>query len=239
MKPCCFSLLKAAPLFKGLSETELQDVSACAKESRLLRAGHYFRQNDAARRVFVLTHGHVKITQLSTEGTQVFFRVIGPGEIFGIIGGFGENSYPVSAYSEGPATAWSWDTKCLLSLMEKYPKIALNVIQILSRRIQEMQDRFRDLATQRVERRVATALLRLAAKSGTREADGILINMKLSRQDLAEMTGTTLFTVSRLLKTWQTGGLIVSARQRIKLTVPHALAQIADEIPIPTPRTGK
>lgn len=229
MNACCFLLLKKSPLFIGLSESELQRVSQSARAFRLTKTGAFFKQGQVANRVFVLTHGRVKITQITPEGSQVVQRIINPGEIFGIVAGFGESHYPASSVSTGPATAWSWDKNRILSLMDEYPRIAINTAGILSKRIQELQDRLRQIATENVERRVARMVISLAAKSGIREADGILIDFQISRQDLAEMTATTLFSVSRLLNQWEKAGIVKIARKTIKLISPHGLAQIAEE----------
>jgi CRP-like cAMP-binding protein len=85
--------------------------------------------------------------------------------------------------------------------------------------------------TERVECRVARALLRLVHEAGRRVDKGVEIDFPISRQDIAEMTGTTLFTVSRLLSAWEERGIVKSGRQQIVLTKPHALVVIAEDIP--------
>jgi CRP-like cAMP-binding protein len=87
------------------------------------------------------------------------------------------------------------------------------------------------MSTQQVERRVAHALLRLAKQAGRKVDDGIEIDFPISRQDIAEMTGTTLHTVSRTLSAWEQQGLIESGRQRIVLRDPHRLFGLAEETP--------
>jgi CRP-like cAMP-binding protein len=89
----------------------------------------------------------------------------------------------------------------------------------------------REMATERVERRVARALLRLAREAGKRTEAGIEIAMPLSRQDVAEMTGTTLYTVSRLLSAWEQDGLVETGRQRVVIKQAHALVKIAEDLP--------
>ncbi len=104
-------------------------------------------------------------------------------------------------------------------------------MRILSERICEMQDRFRELATERVAQRVARALLRLVRQAGRRTEEGVLIDLPLSRRDLAELTGTTLFTVSRVLSEWEAAGTVRTGRRRVIVRSPHALVAIAEDLP--------
>ena len=90
-----------------------------------------------------------------------------------------------------------------------------------------MQARYRELATERVEQRVANALIRLAGQSGTKSSKEAGIELFFSRQDVAEMTGSTLYTVSRLLSEWERQGIIEAGRERIKILKPHDLVKIA------------
>ena len=103
----------------------------------------------------------------------------------------------------------------------------------MSERIQELQERLHEFATERVERRIASALLRLAQQSGQKTPDGVLITLSLSRQDLAEMTGTTLYTVSRTLSRWEQLGIVDAWAQRVLVRSPHGLVTIAEDLPPP------
>jgi CRP-like cAMP-binding protein len=106
-------------------------------------------------------------------------------------------------------------------------------LRLVADRFHDLQDRYRELATERVERRVARALLRLARQAGKRTDEGVLLDLPLSRQDLGEMTGTTLYTVSRILSGWEQNGLILSGRERIIIRRPHELVIIAEDLPTP------
>jgi CRP-like cAMP-binding protein len=114
--------------------------------------------------------------------------------------------------------------------MHQYPQLAINSLSILATRIQEFQDRFREIATERVERRIARALLRLASQTGRKLEHGILIDISLTRQDLAEMTGTTLYTVSRTLSQWEKDGLVSSQREQVTILSPHKLVVLAEDM---------
>ena len=89
----------------------------------------------------------------------------------------------------------------------------------------------RQLATEKVERRIARALLRLVQQAGRRVEHGVLIDLPLSRDDIAQMTGTTLYTVSRVVSRWEGEGILDAGRQQLVIRKPHALMSLADEVP--------
>lgn len=149
----------------------------------------------------------------------------------GIIVALSNATYPLSAEAVADCQALKWDYEATIRLMEQYPHLALNGLRLVSGRFFELQERYRELATARVERRIASALLRLARQTGKRTERGVLLDLPLSRQDLAEMTGTTLYSVSRIVSGWEQQGLIESGRERIVILSPHGLVTIAEDLP--------
>jgi CRP-like cAMP-binding protein len=99
-------------------------------------------------------------------------------------------------------------------------------------RLQEAQARIREMSTEVVERRVGHMVLRLASQSGSKEAAGIRIDFPISKQDLAEMTGTTLHTVSRILTAWEDAGIVDGGRRKLLVKDPHRLLLIADGVEV-------
>lgn len=187
-------------------------------------------QGDPAVSAYLIEKGRVRLSQVTPEGQQVLLRVIGPGNMFGTVALSRIEVYPVSAEAAEECTVLVWPRRLLVSLVEQMPKLALNAIEMMAGHVQEFQDRFRELATQRVERRLARTLLRLASQAGKKTDEGILIDLALTRQDLAEMTGTTLYTVSRILSQWETQGLVRSGRERVVIRWPHGLVTIAEDL---------
>ena len=111
----------------------------------------------------------------------------------------------------------------------------LRIVKMLHGRLTEANDRIRELSVERVEQRVARMVLRLANKVGVKESGGIRIDMPLSRQSLAELTGTTLHTVSRILSEWQRAGLVDAGREQLVLLRAHDLVMIAEDMPKRSP----
>jgi CRP/FNR family transcriptional regulator, nitrogen oxide reductase regulator len=226
-------LLQQVPLLHGLGAGDLAAVARAAQACQVEGGQFFFRQGTRADVVYILQRGRVKLTQSTPEGLQVLLRFIGPGELFGPTAAFEGQVYPVSAEAVRWCRALCWKGRALAGLMEAYPRLALNALREVVTRLQDLRERYRELATERVERRVAHALIRLARQAGWQTEDGLLIDMPLSRQDLAELTGTTLYTVSRILSGWERGGLIGTGRQRVMILQPDGLRAVAEDMPAP------
>ena len=218
-------------LFRGMTEGDAAALAGQAAYQRLSEGEYFFMQGDAPDRLWVLCEGAVRLSQLQEDGQQVVLRVIRPVNLFGAVALAQAGAYPVSAQAIEPACAAWWKARDLMEMVGRSPQLAMNAMRFMAQRAQEFQDRYREMATERVERRVARTLLRLAAQTGKKTPEGVLIDFPLSRQDLAEMTGTTLYTVSRILSQWQTQGLISSGRERVVVVYPHGLVRIAEDLP--------
>jgi CRP-like cAMP-binding protein len=223
--------LANVPLFKGLHGEVLLRIVDRSYPSQKTAGEFFFNEGEPAEEFFVLTGGRVKLTQVTPEGHQVVLRLAGPGDAFGGAGAFGEPTYPITAEALEPSSALTWSSATMRQLLETEPTVTLNAVHFVAARLHDLQRRHRELMTERVERRVARALLRLVQDAGRRVEAGVEIDFPVSRQDIAEMTGTTLFTVSRLLSGWEERGIVLSGRQRIVITKPHALVAIADDLP--------
>lgn len=228
--------LAHVPLFRGVSPEVLSKIVGIAHSTSIAPGQFFFNEGEPAEHFYVLTSGRAKLTQLTPEGHQVVIRHVGPGDAFGGVGAFGEPAYPISAESVEASTALAWSSSTMRRLLESEPVLAVNALEMVASRLYDLQQRYRQAMTERVERRIARAVLRLVRDAGRRVEAGVQIDFPVSRQDIAEMTGTTLYTVSRLLSSWEQDGIISGGRQRIVLTNPHALVAIAEDLPEPKSR---
>jgi CRP/FNR family transcriptional regulator, nitrogen oxide reductase regulator len=126
------------------------------------------------------------------------------------------------------SVALVWPNAVWPRLSEKYPALVANTLRTVGSRLQDAQTRVVEMSTEQVERRIAHALLRLAQQSGRKVDAGIQIDFPISRQDVAEMTGATLHTVSRVLSAWEDRGLVEGGRQKITLRDPHRIFMLAE-----------
>jgi CRP/FNR family transcriptional regulator, nitrogen oxide reductase regulator len=219
------------PLFNGMEAGPLRRIIALGRLRQIRSGEFFFSEGDAASEFFVLTSGRVKLTQLTPAGHQVVFGLIRPGDAFGGVGAFGDRNYPVSAETVEASAAMTWTAVTMQHVFETHNGVALNALRFVADRLRDLQHRYREVMTERVERRVARALLRLVRDAGRRVDIGIEIDFPISRQDIAEMTGTTLYTVSRLMSAWDDRGILHGGRQRIVLIQAHQLVAIAEDLP--------
>lgn len=228
--------IAAFPLFAGIAPAALDDILAEARSSRYPRNSHVFAQGEAAASFFLLLHGHVRATKTTAEGEQVLVRYVSPGEIFGVAPAIGLAAYPATATAVVDSVALAWPAAHWPRIATAHPTLAANAMRSLGGRLQDSHTRIIEMTTEQVERRVAHTVLRLVRQAGRKTARGIEIDFPISRQDIAEMTGTTLHTVSRILSAWEQQGLVESGRQRIVVREPHRLFVLAEGAPPPASR---
>jgi CRP-like cAMP-binding protein len=224
-------VLARSPVFQELSAQALAAIAEKGVPRRLRRRELLFNQGDPADEFAVVVEGRLKLSQVTAEGQELIVRYVGPGEMCAVVALFAGQDYPATAEAVGDTSVIAWPRGTLDELMRAHPQLALNVLRLLSERMGELSDRLRELSTERVARRVARALLRLAGKAGRRTDRGVEIDMPLTREDIARLTGTTLFTVSRLMADWEEAGIVASGRERVVIRSPHGLVAIAEDLP--------
>ncbi len=228
-RPLDRTLIADLDAFQGLPGEALDDIVRYARARRYEKNALVFQQGLAADAFFVLLDGRLKVVQTTEEGQQIVVRFVNPGEIFGIAAAIGRDTYPGTALAAAESVALAWEQAYWPALVAKYPTVAANTLRAVGSRLLEQHTKVGEMATQRIERRIARLLLRLVGQAGKKSGDGIEIDFPVSRQDLAEMTGATLFTVSRVMSAWDKSGVIASGRQRIIVRDAHALVQIAED----------
>ncbi|MGM0644448.1 MAG: Crp/Fnr family transcriptional regulator, partial [Thermodesulfobacteriota bacterium] len=189
-----------------------------------------FVQGDPADRCYLVKQGRLKLSRVNEDGKEVTIRYISKGEITAVITVIKKSEYSVTARAMEDTLVVAWEQSVFLKLMKRFPGITVNILTMVLTRLDDLQDRYSELCTEQVEQRIALTLLRFIRTSGTRRSDGICINIPLSRQDLAEYIGTTLFTVSRTLSDWKKRGWIKSEQKRLIITDPHAVVSFAEKI---------
>jgi CRP-like cAMP-binding protein len=225
------SLVADLPLFAGCGTEELGEILREARSVRYPKNSAVFEQGEDAHSFFVLLHGHVRASKATPTGEQIVVRYVVPGETFGVAMAIGLQRYPATATAVDDNVALVWPSGAWPRLVARFPALATNTLQTVGSRLQETHTRVVEMSTQQVEQRIAHALLRLAKQSGRKVEHGVEIDFPISRQDIAQMTGTTLHTVSRTLSGWESRGLIESGRQRIVLREPHKLLLLAEDTP--------
>lgn len=222
------SLIANLPTFDGFGEAALDDILSRARSHRFPKNTMVFQQGSDAESFFLLLHGRVRAFKIAPSGEQIVVRFVGPGEMFGVARAIGKTVYPANALAVVDSVALVWPTNVWPDLMQRYPSLAGGMMQMLGQQLQEQQTRLAEVSNHEVERRVANALLRLASQGGRKGPDGIEFDFPISRQDIAEMTGTTFYTVSRILAAWEAAGVVATGRQKVAIRDPHRLTLLAE-----------
>lgn len=228
MPPLDPSIAAGIPAFSGLSPTEKADVLAHARSQRVEKGVAVFEQDQPAHSFFALVNGHLQVVKLTPAGQQVVIRYVTPGEMFGIAVLMGRDTYPATATAVVESLVLVWPSASWPGLLAKAPALAGSALQIVGSRLGDAHQRVVEMSTEEVERRVAHALLRLARQAGRKVEAGVQIDFPITRQDIAEMTGTTLHTVSRIMSAWEDQGLVEGGRQKIVVRDPHRLFMLAE-----------
>ncbi len=220
-------ILSRVPFFAHLSASEIGAVNQLFHEHGYAAGEAIYHAGDKAARLYVVASGKVKVTRPTLAGQSVLLEIHAPGEFFGSLSELGDAEYTDTAQAQTPCCILGIGARDFQSILQQYPVVALEVLRIVAERLQDAQETIRQLSANSVESRVAATLVKLAEKLGTETKAGTLIQTPLSRQDLAEMTGTTTETVSRVLSHFRAEGLISSGRRWIALTDRSRLKALA------------
>lgn len=221
------SLLADLPPFSRIDGSAIREILDQASSKRYDAGVSIFEEGDYADRFFMLLDGYIRVVRITPDGEQVIALHIPAGQLFGIAKALGKEHYPATAITASESLALSWPTRLWDDFAARYDGFATETYKIVGERIGEMNNRIVEMATQQVEQRIACALLRLINQTGRKVSDGIEINFPITRQDLSEMTGTTLHTVSRMLSAWEKAGIVRSGRKKITVCDPHQLVVLS------------
>ena len=214
-------------IFDGLTDAERERWLARATTATFKRGHVLARQGDPARHFYLLETGFLKILQLTADGTELIVRFIAPGEPFGGVVALGNATYPVTAVVVQQSTVRSWTREVVTELLTQNPQVRVNIMREMATHMTDALTRVQELTTARVGQRLAHALLRLSRQCGQPGPEGVLITQPLTRQELADLTGATLYTVSRTLAKWESQGLLESRRRLLLLKSPKTLEELA------------
>jgi CRP-like cAMP-binding protein len=221
-------VVRRSRVFDGLTDTERDRWLERSTSVAYRRGQTIARQGDAAQRFFVVETGFLKLLQLTAEGTELIMRFVAPGEPFGGVVALSNAPYPVTAVVVQPSVVRQWPRETVSELLGMTPQVRVNIMREMATHMNEALTRVRELTTERVGQRLAHTLLRLARQCGRPEGTGVLITQPLTRQELADLTGTTLYTVSRTLTQWEAAGLIESRKRLLLVRSLKKLDELAE-----------
>ena len=212
-------------LFVGVCRTDSAAIISGSREMRLYRRQNLFSAGDAVDQVFLVLSGSVKMTQAGFSGGEVMLRVCGVGDLVGMFGLWPDDKHNSSAQAAHAGTALVWDSATFAKLLDQFARLRHNTFRVLEERLHEMEQRFRELSTDDVQTRLSSELIRLSKRFGCGVSENGEIH--LSQTDLAQLTGTTVPTVSRLLGRWEKLGIVSVGREAVQIRNFAALTQLS------------
>lgn len=221
------TLLVNIPPFRRLSQPQIREILDAATALRFDAGVAVFTEGLAVERFFLLLDGHIRVIRTTAGGDQIIALHIAPGQLFGIGAAIGRTTYPATAMTADDCVVLAWPNRLWPVFVDSYEGFATETYKVVGERVGEMNNRIVEMATQQVEQRIANAILRLVTQTGRKVDGGIEIGMPITRQNLSDMTGTTLHTVSRLLSGWERDGIVLSERRKITVTAPHRLVMLS------------
>ena len=205
--------LHKSELFHSLDREAVEAATQAAVLKRTRAGSRLLKQGDRPDHLFCVLDGRFKMTTVSKEGAEKTLRFMEAGDMIGCAAVFKDFPYPATATATTNSVVAAWSGKQFKELMRRHPQISANALAMVGARAEEMLERVRAVTTDTAERRVAKALMRLLAKSrGEPAANG---EVMVSGQELAELSDTTLYTVSRAISAWKKAGIIEGGRGRI------------------------
>ena len=206
-------VIAQAKYFRGLEDDAIVGIDALMEVRGFTEGAHIYTAGDHAKHLFVLAEGKVKLSRTTDSGRDVVVDIIGPGQLFGTLPTLGMPDYPDSAEALTVSCVLRIKGGDFREVMVRYPQVAVTVADGLARQLEEARHTVKLLSGSSVEQRVANALLALAAKMGERRGESTLLQVPLTRGDLAAMTGTTTESVSRVMSRLRKDGVIETGRR--------------------------
>src|SRR5438876_8096258 len=222
------TLVQNSPPFASISPADCREIVSAARESEFPRRVTIFLEGDPIRHVVLLTSGSAKLMRLGQHGAEVILRLAGPGDVVEITGFPAQCRHCSTAQAFCASTALIWEASAFHVLAERFPALWSNITKVAAQRLQELEERYREISTEKVATRLSHQLLRLFNQLGRRVNGSGTLEINLSREELAQMTGTTLFTVSRLLSGWKERGVLTARRECVYVHNIQALREFAD-----------
>ncbi|HIC97056.1 MAG TPA: Crp/Fnr family transcriptional regulator [Aquificaceae bacterium] len=212
------NFIKKVHLFEDLSEGELREAVEYMSLRKYDKNDYLFFEEDAEPGIFILVEGLVKLVKETQDGRTIIVRLVFPGDIFGWIE-WGKST-PKSTYT-ATAVVKSHvlyiSNRDFITLAIKYPAVAIKMTCDATANLLQTYEILKSIASGRVEERIAKVLLELADRIGVRKNGNIVIRLPLTRQDIAEMTGTTVETTIRVMSRWKKKGIINTERGYIEI----------------------
>ena len=207
--------LQKIPLFYGLAEEQLLEISSLLLERSYHKGRFIFMEGEPGEAIYILKSGLIKLTKRLEDGREHILHFVNAGEVFAEVVLFDGGNYPATSEVQEDSVVGVLRNKDIERVISKNPVMAVEMLRIMSRRLRTAQEKVMNLALHDTARRLAFALIKMAEDHGIKKSKGIFINMSLTNQELANLTGSSRETVNRMLNSFKRAGAIDVDRQQI------------------------
>ena len=211
--------LQKSEVFLSLKSEELNDISNYFEKVTFGNNDTIFNEGDPSDKFYLVAEGSVKVLKHTLMGKDIILEMMSPGDIFGGVAVLDKKPFPASAQAMESTTVIRISRQNLLKIMEDYPTLKLDIVKYFSNKLRDAHEMLKNIATERVERRIASLLLKLAEKVGADDGNYRKIDIPLTRQEISEMVGTTVETCIRTMSRFQKKGVIKSSDGKILIKV--------------------
>jgi CRP-like cAMP-binding protein len=222
-------ILRRTTIFGRLSADDRQRLGAVSHVREFDRGAILFNEGDASDSLYTIVTGRVKVSKMTARGTDIILEIFGPGDPVGAVAAYESRAYPASAVALEPTTCLITPRQAFFSLLETHPTLVRGLLVGLTHRLVELTNRLAELTGGRVEARLARFLLKLAGDMGQRRPEGVFIPLALSRQEIADMIGTTIETSIRIMSRWGKDNVVRTEKDGFLIVDRAALETLAFE----------
>jgi CRP-like cAMP-binding protein len=222
-------LLRITPVFRGLSPEDRRTVAEVSTVRHFERGDTIFEQGMPSDAFYTIASGRVKIFRMMPSGKDVILEVFGPGDPLGAVAAYTGRPFPATAAALEDTTCLSIPRPAFFTLLERHPSLVRGLLLGLTVRLVELTNRLAELSGGRIETRFARLFLKLAGEMGQPDRGGTFVPMALTRQELADMTGTTIETCIRIMSRWSKEGVVRTEKDGFVVLDRETLEAIAEQ----------
>ena len=212
MSEALVDTLRRMTIFRRLSVEDRQRLASAAMTRTYDKGSALFNEGDPSDVLYTVVSGRVKVFKTTPRGTDVILEFFGPGDPVGAVAVYESRPYPASAVALEPTTCVLIPRQAFFALLEAHPTLVRGLLTGLTHRLVELTNRLTELSGGRVEARLARFFLKLATDMGQPQSEGTFIPLALSRQEIADMIGTTIETSIRVMSRWGKDHLVRTER---------------------------
>ncbi|GAB4390798.1 MAG: Crp/Fnr family transcriptional regulator [Thermodesulfovibrionales bacterium] len=218
-------------IFSTLSEADAKAIQKYVHVERFGKKDMIITEGDPPDWLYVVMQGKVKITRISEEGKEIILEIIPPGDLFGAVAVIRGFPYPANAVAMEDSEVLKISRGDLMTILDSYPTVMYCFVQIMGDRLKDTHDTLKSIALEKVGTRIASLLLKLSEQAGKPSGDGTVLDLRLTKQDIAEMVGTTVETAIRTMSRFKKQGLIAEKSGKIIIKSPDRLRALGSSIP--------